>query len=673
MYLLIQTLSLFILFITVSIACFFIPGFGVLAKKRKKLENAEIITLSLSLGTVLFVLVSIALALSHLRFLMLPAILIVNLVVISKYKLDLFEPWKIFIRNKILLAIMIIGILTQGFINFPSGYLFADGLNFWSSQGHDGLWHVASMEAIKQAIPPQNPGFAGEQLVNYHYLVDVLMGEFARIFPFFSSLDLYFRFFPVIFSFLIGISVFAFLTRWQKNKIIGILGIFFTYFVGSFGYIVSFLNGGNIFGGETAFWAAQQNTLLGNPPHAISHGLLVAFFLSFLIYLKERSVGWVIISFLIGSTLAGFKVSGGLVMLAGLGAACLIDFINKRKFSSLILVLLLGLSNFLTFKWMTSNGSSFLLFLPWWFIRTMVVDKLGWMDLELRRQHYLSKGTWNANLRVIQLEAIAFGIFLAGNLGMRILGAVELIKRFILNKGAFFKEPIDVMLIVTMLTGLIVPLLFVQKGLIYNNIQFMQYFMFIFGFFGAISVYKILIYVKNKPLRIIIIGLIIIFSVPTVIGNLVELYGFGRSPLAKITNTELLALKYLKDNSYADEIILTVPFNPNLKDMYKSQPIPIYAWYDTSYVSALAGKGSYLASEHVRLLFYPSTDERIENKKKFFEQSDFSWNRQFLKNERINYIYAAKDELIKPLDTDKNNLKIFFENNAVIIYKVRSL
>ncbi len=671
MYLLIQTLIFFLLFLIISTAVLFIPGFGSLAKYRKQLADAEIITLSLALGIVLFVAVAITLAILNLRYLMLPLLLVVNLFVILKYKLNALTSWRIF-RNKTLLILIVIGILTSGFINFPSGYLYKDGLHFWSSQGHDGLWHVASMEAIKKSIPPQNPGFSAEPLYNYHYLVDVLMGEFARIFPFFSSLDLYFRFFPVIFAFLIGISVFAFVTRWQKNKRIGYLAIFFTYFVGSFGYIVTFIRSGNMFGGETAFWAAQQNTLLGNPPHAVSHGLLAAFFLSFLIYLKERKIGWVIISFLIGSMLAGFKVSGGFVMLMGLGAASLIDFINKRKFLSLLLPFLLGLSNLLTFKSMTSNGSSFLMFLPWWFVRTMIVDKLGWMDLELRRQHYLSKGTWNATLRVIQLEAIAFVIFVIGNLGMRFLGIIELIRKFILRQGSFLKDPIEVMLIVTMLTGLIMPMLFVQKGLIYNNIQFMQYFLFIFGFYGAISTYKILTCVKNKFARLVIIGFIIVLSVPTVIGNLVELYGPGRSPLAKITSSELIALKYLKDNSYTEGVILTAPFNPNLKDKFKSPPIPISAWYDTPYVSALTGRNSYLASEHVTLLFYPSTDERIKNKKFFFEQSDFSWNRQFLKNEKINYIYATKDELVKLLDIDKNNLEIFFENNTAIIYKVKT-
>ncbi len=671
MFLLIQTLALFLVFSLFSFFSFYLLGFMIIVSKRKILERQEMIAFSLSLGMVLFVLFGIILSFMHIRWFLLPLILLISLFLISKYKLFILDPWKIFIKDKTLLILIVLGILTQGFINFPSGYLYQNGLQFWSSQGHDGLWHVSSMEIIKQSIPPQNPGFAGETLYNYHYLVDILMGEFGRIFPFFTSLDLYFRFFPVIFSLLIGISTFAFVSRWKNNKSIGYWAIFFTYFCGSFGYIVIFLRSKQLFGGETVFWAAQQNTIIGNPPHAISHGLLATFFLGFLIYLRERKIIWMLISFLVGSILAGFKVSGGFVMLAGLGVASLIDFINKRKISTLVFVFLMGLSNFITFKSMTYNAASFLMFLPWWFIRTMVVDRLGWIDLELQRQHYLSKGTWHATLRVMQLEATAFMIFVVGNLGIRVVGAIELVRNFIFRKLEFLKDPMEIMLLVTMLTGFIMPLLFVQKGLIYNNIQFMQYFLFIFGFYGAISTYRILTSIKNKAVKIIVAILIVSLAIPTVIGNLVEFYGPGRTALSKISPAELVALKYLKDNSKDSSVILTVFFDKSLKNKFGSQPWPIYAWYDTSYVSALSGRPSYLASEHVTLLFYPSTDQRIENKRRFFEQSDFYWNREFLKKAKIGFVYVAKNELKTALDTEKNGLDIFFDNEEVIIYKVK--
>lgn len=671
MYLLLQTLVFFLFFITLSMLVLYIPGFGIIARSKKQLEDQEIITLSLSLGIVLFVLIAIALSLFNLRYLMLPILLAENLFIFLRYKLDVFKSWEIFIRNKTLLVLIVLGILIQGFINFPSGYLYNDGLEFWSSHGHDGLWHIALMEAIKKSIPPQNPIFSGESLYNYHYLVDVLMGEFSRIFPFFSTLDLYFRFFPVIFSILIGISVFAFVTRWQENLKIGFLALFFTYFVGSFGYVVTFIRSGNIFGGETVFWAAQQNTLLGNPPHAISHGLLAAFFLSFLIYLRERNTIWVVTSFLIGSTLAGFKVSGGFVMLMGLGAATIVDFINHRRSSALILAFMLGLSNFITFKVMTSKeAASFLMFLPWWFIRTMVVDKLGWMDMELKRQHYISKGTWHAWLRVFQLEVTAFLVFVVGNLGMRILGFYSIVKNIFVGKN--YKKPFEVMLLVTMITGLLIPIFFVQKGIIYNNIQFMQYFLFIFGFYGAITVYNLINFFNHRWIKFCILILIAMLSIPTVIGNLNEFYGHGRTSLAKISNQDLEALQYLKEHSSPEAIILTMPFNKYLKDKFSYQPRPIYAWYSTAYIPALTDRRIYLTDEEQALITGYPIDDRVSKMKRFFGQQDFSWNRQFLKNAKINYIYVAKDELIKPLDIQNNNLEIFFENNEIIIYKVKN-
>ncbi|TSC88572.1 MAG: Uncharacterized protein G01um10147_68 [Microgenomates group bacterium Gr01-1014_7] len=667
-----QTLIYGFIFLILFFLLFYPFGFWLLHKTDNALEDQEVVGLSLCIGVILFVLTAILFGLLNLRFLVLPLLLILNVGAIVKFRHKILKPWKIFLYDKLLLVILILGILVQGFINFPSGFQYKDGLYFWSSQGHDGLWHVSSMEAIKESIPPQNPGFSGEVIYNYHYLVDVLMGEFARLFPMFSSLDLYFRFFPVVFSFLIGITIFAFVTRWQNNRSIGYLGLFFTYFVGSFGYIVNYLHGGSIFGGETTFWAAQQNTILGNPPHATSHFLLPAFFLAFLVYIQKRNIKWVLISFLIGSILAGFKVSGGFVMLVGLGAAALVDLIFYRKLVTPILAIALGLSNIITFRSMTSpQAASFLIFLPWWFVRTMVVVKLDWVDLELRRQFYLSLGTWNAKLRIIQFETMALFIFVAGNLGMRILGLLEIIRKIITSRGKVFIQPVEVMLLVSMMTGLIVPLLFVQKGLIYNNIQFMQYFLLIFGFYGAVATYKIILLVKNYAVKVLIMVLIVCFSIPTVIGNLVEFYGPTTNPLAKISNSELQALSYLKNNSDSEVVVLNMPFNKNLQNKFTTQPKPIYAWYDTSYISALTGRVSYLASEHVTLLFYPTTDQRIENKKRFFEQTDFAWNREFLQKAKISFIYVAKNELDKPLDMEKNGIDVFFENDEALILKVK--
>lgn len=669
MYQLFNELILFLIFIICSLFVLYVPGFAIIAKVKKQLKDQETVTLALSLGIITFILSAIILALLKIRFIMMPMLILINLILLSKYKSTIFIPWKIFVKNKIISLLIFTGILIQGFINFPSGYLYKDGYHFWSSQGHDGIWHVALMEEIKKNLPAQNPIFAGESLYNYHYLVDILMGEFYRIFPFFSALDLYFRFFPVIFSLLIGLSVFAFISRWKNSSLTAYIGVFFTYFVGSFGYFITFTRSGNLFGGETVFWASQQNTLLGNPPHAISHGLLVTFFLSFAIYLKERKLFWLGISFLLVSTLAGFKVSGGFVMLVGIAAASIVDFLHRRNFTTIIFASFLATANFITFKSMTSkDAASFLMFLPWWFIRTMVVDKLGWIDWELKRQHYISKGTWNAWLRVIQLESYAFAIFVIGNLGMRVLGLFALVKNIL--SGKIFKDPLETMIITTGLTGLLMVVFFVQKGIIYNNIQFIQYFLLIIGFYGAITVSNILDLLKSKWIKVLLVLVIVIFSVPTVIGNLNEFYGGGRTALARISNQEIAALKYLEQNTSEKAVILTMPFNKNLKDKFSSQPWPIYVWYSTAYISALAGRRIYLTSEEQALITGYPIDKRLPKMKRFFEQTDFSFNREFLESEKINYIYIAKNEVEKPLDIQQNKLAVFFENSEVIIYKI---
>ena len=84
----------------------------------------------------------------------------------------------------------------------------------------------------------------------------------------------------------------------------------------------------------------------------------------------------------------------------------------------------------------------------------------------------------------------------------------------------------------------------------------------------------------------------------------------------------------------------------------------------------LLREGGLSAEEQALITGYPM-EARLEKLKKFFEQSDFVQNRQFLKEENIAYLYINRDELEKPLDMGENNLKPFFENNEVMIFKVR--
>lgn len=685
---LLKVLALLPVFLLLSIFVFYLPGYLLISQARLKLRDDEQITLSIGTGLVLFLIIAIFTALIGARILSPLILLSIILYAFYRYRTEILAPFLGLIKQKILMALLLFGTFVEGFINFPSGFPYQQGHIYWSSQGHDGLWHIAVIEAIKKSLPPFNPLYAGEKLYNYHYFSDIIMAEFNKIFPFFSSLDLYFRYFAFLISFLIGLAAYSFLTTWKKNKSIGLLGIFFSYFVGSFGYIVLAVQHRGFFGGETIFWAAQGNTIIGNPTHAFCYLLLPTFFLAFYHYLNHKNRLPFLICFLLGAFLIGFKVSAGFVLVAGLTITSFVSLITKKQKDIAFLTSLIGLFNFGIFKTITRSGESFLIFQPWWFIRTMIIvpDRVNWFDLELRRQFYLAKGGFRAILRIVEFETIAFFLFLVGNLGTRIIGFWEIGKSLL--RKTIFKEPLETTLFFAMLTSFLIPLFFVQKGVAYNLIQFMQYFLLIFSFFAAISLYHFLNLFKSKMVKVLILVIFFAFSIPTVVGNLLDFY--GKNPLVIISNQELKALNFLKNKAEKDDIILTKSFNPYASGLYKHQPWPIYAWESTGYVSAYTSQQTYCTDEGQLRILAINPEGRIKKANTLFDlkplydqngnflhyapTEDISLKQkgEFLEEEKIDFVYLRQeetDEVQKEIFTQLG-LKEIFENNEIIIYEV---
>lgn len=661
---LINTLLMGALFLIIYFGVIYPAGYLIVRKFNKLLKPVEVFGLSMAISIALFIGIAILFGILKIRFLVLPLVVGITLATYWKYGFPVIDSVFAVFKNKILFLLSVVAIIVQGIINFPSGYLYGNGYQFWSSQGNDGLWHVAVMEEIKKSMPIENPIYYGEKLYNYHYLTDVFMGEFARLFPSFTSLDLYFRYFPIVFSLLISIGAYAFVSRWSKSESAGYWAIFFSSLSGGFGYIVTLIKEGRLFAGETIFWAAQGNTIIGNPPHAVAYGLLAMFLLTVAIYLETRKKEILILAVLTGSFVAGFKVSGGFILSAGIIAGGLFDFLIHRKKEMVFIPVIVGLMNFITLKLMTKGADSFLVFEPWWFVRTTIVadGRVGIIDMELRRQHYLSLGTLKATLRVIELEVEAFLMFFVGNMSTRIIGFFLIFANGFKGVGKFFKDTMNIILITSALAGLGIVLLFVQKGIAYNLIQFFQYSILIMGFLSAAAMPIIIGKIKPKIFKIIFSLLIVLISIPTVIGNVVEFYGKGRSALALVSNSEIEALEYLRSTTQKDSVILTYPFDGNAHYGYKEQPWPISVWYSTAYVSALSSRRTYFSNEgQVDILGIP-IKERREEVLAFFNDPEID-RKQYLNEKGIDYVYVLKKDFPKQLD-----LEIYYESRDVIIY-----
>ncbi len=640
----------------------------MLFKSKTKFSLWQHLTLGTSVGLIFFSLLSYFLTLIHLHFMLIPIIFVVDFFSFRVF-LEIFRQRSPIAKNKLflLLFVFIFGIIGQLLIIAPSGIYLNGDLVFWSSHGHDGLWHISLMNEYQKGFPLQNPVFAGERLVNYHFFSDIAPSDFNFFFKL-PTLDLYFRFFPLLFSISIGALSFYLGKKMGGNFQTGIWAAIFTYFAGSFGYIVTLLKNHSI-GGESIFWASQIQSSTGNPPQAAAFIIVLAFLYLLGIYIENtsekilstRNRVLLFICTILAGSLAVFKVYGAVVVLASLGIVGLWQLIKERKLHILFLFFTSSLLSAALYLPNSLNTGSFLIFEPWWYIRTMVVtpDRLNWIDLELKRQTYIQDRNFK---RVIQVELTAFLIFFFGNLGMRFLALFSLPK-FIKNS---FTDYLNLTLILILFISFILPLIFLQKGVASNSIQFLQYFLLLSGIISAVTVNWIFKRVKFKFLNIVLTFTIIVLAIPTQIGLIYSFY--NRLPFARVDKEELSALAFLRNNTNPDSIILAPPYNKDL-DLRSSIP-QIWDWSDTGYIPAISNRRTFLAdTEQVDIMGY-NLKPRLNLQKEIFSQVDPQLFINGIKNLNIDYLYFPK-ALSPKVDLTKTPFKPIFSNGEVSIWKVR--
>lgn len=648
-----------IIFLLATLACFTIPGIFFLSRIDTENDFWENLILGTAVGFAVFTLLSYLLLILNAHFLLIPIIAAADLLYLKQVIIILKKiTWPA--KNHLiqLLIVFVFGIAGQLAVIAPSGTFQGNNLVFWSAHGHDGSWHISLIEEIKKGYPLQNPVFAGEKLTNYHFFSDIAPADFSKYFRL-PPIDLYFRFFPLMFSILLGSLSFLVGKKIGNSFSSGLWAAIFTYFAGSFGYIVTLIQSRGI-GGESIFWATQIQSSVGNPPQITVFVILLSFLYLFpkLIQNKSKSL-FLICSVLVGLLIV-FKVYAGVVSLSCLGLVGLWQLLRERKLKITLLFITSSLLSIILYLPNTSGSASFLIFEPGWFQRTMVVatNRLNWLDLELRRQTYLAEGNIK---RVVQIELTAFLIFFFGNLGMRFLGLFYFEKKSWLNTNHYF----NLFIFLTALLSLIMPILFLQKGVASNTIQFLQYFLLILGITAGITVAHTLEKIKPVFLKIFLASVVIILALPTQAGLIYEFY--SRPPLAKIESEELEALQFLRKSTPSESIILTPPYNKYL-DLKVSTP-PIWDWFDTAYVAAFSGRRIFLADfEQVDIMGY-DLETRQKIQQQIYKEADIETFVESLSENRINYLYFPKS--LKPaVDLNQTNLKSVYSNEKAEVWKV---
>ena len=572
------------------------------------------------------------------------------LAVIFYWKTFLKEVKKIKIvfdkKTFIILTVFIIGIAGQLAVISPSGRFINGDLVFWSSHGHDASWHIALVNEIQKGWPFQNPVFSGEKLINYHFFSDIIPAignKYLRI----SNLDLYFRILPILYSLLFGASAYFLTKRMTGSFSAGIWAVMFSYFGGSFGYIATYIKDKTI-AGESIFWASQPQSSSGNPPQIISNFLVLTFLYFVYSYIKNKDKRSLFASILILGTLTEFKVYAAIVILG----ATVLSGIWQVAIPAGILAAALYFPN-------ASGSTSFLIFEPWWYIRTMIVDpsRLDWLDLEWRRQTYIYENNWK---RVISIEVSGFLIFFFGNLGMRFVGLWDYLK----SVKTSLKNRFNLLFVLTIFASLALPILFLQKGVASNTSQFLQYFLLLLGILAGISTAGFIKLLKHPVYKVIATVFFILLMIPTQVALLYQFY--SRTPVVKISGAELEALSFINKNSDENTVILSPLPDPFFKI---EGPTPnFWAWTDTAYIAAFSNRSEYFSDkEQVDIMGYDYASREAE-RKAIFESNNPALVKEKIKETGANLIYYPK-ALSPQVDFGNLELNLFFENSDVEVWK----
>lgn len=538
-----------------------------------------------------------------------------------------------------------------------SGIIYPFGMGFWGANGHDGIWHLAVIENLVKG-KLSNPVFSGELLTNYHIGFDLILALINKISRINTSV-LYFQIFPIVSSLLIGILVYSFVFNWKKSKIQAIFSTFFVYFAGSFGWIVELVRNKK-FGGESMFWSQQAISTLINPPFCLSLIIILLGLIQLKKYIDTKKKKNLILSIFFIGILIQIKAYAGVLTLLGLFIAGVVRYIKSKDLNLLKVFsfsLILSLLIFLPFNFKSGN---LFVFKPFWFLETMVgfKDRFYWERLYLALVQAKETGL---TIKAFASYLLTFLIFIVGNFGTRIVGFWHFKDIFKKNENNY----IEIVLMIISFLGLIVPLLFLQKGTPWNTIQFFYYSLFVFAIYSGLELGKI--FERNKNLAKYFCLFVIILTIPTSFSTLYFHYLPNRAP-ARLSLEELNALKFLSKEK--DGVVLTYPYDSfKAREAEINPPRPLYLYESTAYVSAFSQKQVFLEDEiNLEITGYDWKDRKQEIID-FFNSTNKENTTSFLKENNISYLYLVDDQTIKinPLELGFEEI---YSNNKASVYEL---
>lgn len=467
--------------------------------------------------------------------------------------------------NVIFILFILFGTLTLSHFSFLQQTDPNRDLVFHTENKHDALWHLALMGAIERSVPPQNPILSGQKLEGYHYFNDLFWVAVHKLTGI-SLLTLYLKIAPIFLAFLFTATTLWLFLKVFLNKVLATLGASISVFGSGFAYLAPVFFPASK-GLQSAFWLDQPVHLGINQQLLLSLSIMnVVLWFIFANYKKW----WKWIGVLAGGVIA-IKVYAGLVLLGTLGVVSCFH-LAKRKKVTFLKIFCLAVVVAVPFVLLIGNGNGFpFWWQPGWFFKGMYEsgDRLNFPEWEMLRQEAALHQSWP---RLTILWSLATVFFFVGNFGMKLIGFFFV--PFVMMKAKANEKSFWLFSFIIILIAFAVPTFFLQKGVVWNTIQFLPYAYIPLGLFLAKGID---VAFKKQFLKVIVLIFLLAVSLPTTIQTLLldsQPTSYSVVPITVVQHIESIK------NDHPEKVILvgeTLQFDSLIpafsgSDVYYAEP-----------------------------------------------------------------------------------------------------
>ncbi len=647
--LILQAILELLLFLIAIVACFYLPGKYILLRLKLSTSFLEDIFLSSVLGilisTLLFYITSYVT-----WVLALPILLLIDVLSIREKN---WLPQRVEKKDiRYLLVVGIFGLLfalpmiTNGQFGTT---LRLNGINLW-----DGMWHIELINELRAHFPPEIPGYAGVKMTGYHFFYNLLLARISNLF-FIPPLALLFHFFPILISSLWGLGVYTLIFNWTRKRSIALWSTFFSFFGGSFGFIL-YLQGHTKLSINSGYGVAQSFLSQQNPPYAFSILLILAFLLLVQKFYETKNNNWLVPIMLCVGLATMFKVYAGMLLIVGIIVLAIIELLKRNFFPVLVgfASLLLLICTYGLF----ADPNSKLIWAPLWPPHKMLEDSLTWYGYTEKMYTYTKLGVIRG---IIETEWYGIYTFFLGNMGTRIIGFFLFL--FLLFKNKNYRSPFTIIFLTMSVTAIGIPMFFIQSGKVFEIIQLAWYFLFFCGLLAGIGIGKLLSLRFHIIAKLFLGALLIVATIPGIYEDLKGNNFFLNQPI--VSQPFLNATYFLSQDKNYDNTILVLP--PKEVDLEKDN---IGKWYIDGgpHIIGFANKNGYVS--YINHTF-PNTaiHERLAVTAEItrFARSNNPVPDDILKKTGAQYLYTTSTYpgLMKTL-----SLRLVFQNEYSSIYTI---